>query len=175
MKESGIWPGKWEGWTYVQEMPRRYASTVRWKSNVAIVVRDLEGRIIDRQELHNQIKDVGLNILRDALNGTVAEIRYLAWGTDSTANATNQTKLVAESGRKAVTTQAAGGTGVMVTTTYIAPYEAIVSIEELGWFAGTGATAVADSGVLVSRVLYSRAKTALESIQVVRTDTFTEV
>lgn len=149
--------------------------TIRLKTNVTVIVRDLDGNVIDQQELHNQIKTVGLNLIRDALNGADAEIKYLAWGTDSTANALGQTKLVAESGRKAVTTQVAGGTGVMVTTTYIAPYEAIVSIEELGWFAGAAATATVDTGVLVSRVLYSRAKTALESIQVVRTDTFTEV
>jgi hypothetical protein len=148
---------------------------VCWKGHVTMIVyRD--GVEVDRQEIENQIKTIGLNLIRDALNGADAEIKYLAWGSDSTANAIGQTTLVAEFGRKAITSQAAGGTGVLTTNCYIAPYEGVgTTIEEIGWFAGSAATAVADSGVMVARILYSRAKTQLESILSVRTDTFTDV
>lgn len=147
-----------------------------WKGHVTMIVYDLQGKEIDRQEIDNQIKDVGLVMIAGALNGTDAEIKYLAWGSSSTANATNQTTLVAEEGRKLITSQAAGGTGVMTTTCYIAPYEGLEdTIEEIGWFAGAAATATKDTGILVARILYSRAKTALESILSVRTDTFTDV
>lgn len=146
-----------------------------WKGHVTMIVYDLEGNEIDRQEIDNQIKTAGLNLMAGALNGSDAEIKYLAWGSDSTANDVAQTKLVAEEGRKLITSQAAGGTGVMTTTCYISPYEGLeATIEELGWFAGA-ATAVKDSGTLVARILYSRAKTNLESVLSIRTDTFTDV
>ena len=149
-----------------------------WRSEIRIIARDLKGNIIDDVTLKNQIKNVGLNLMRDGLSGAASstEIKYLAWGSSNTANAVNQTALVAEFGRKQITSQEAGSTGVVTTTCYIAPNEGNrTKIEELGWFAGSGATAIANSGVLVARVLYSRTKSALESLQVIRTDTFTEV
>jgi hypothetical protein len=149
---------------------------VHWKGHVTMIVYDLQGREIDRQEIDNEIKTVGLTLIAGALNGVDAEIKYMAWGSSAADNAVSQTKLVAELGRKAVTSQAAGTAGVMTTNTYIAPYEAnTTTIEELGWFAGSAATATKDTGVLIARVLYSHAKTALESILCVRTDTFTDV
>lgn len=147
-----------------------------WKGHITMIVYDLQGNEIDRREIDNQIKTVGLNLMRDCLAGGTPHIKYLAWGSSSTANDIAQTKLVAEEGRKAVTTQAAGGDGVLTTTTYIAPYEGLeATIEELGWFAGDTATAAVDTGILIARILYSRAKTNLESILSVRTDTFTDV
>jgi hypothetical protein len=119
----------------------------------------------------------GLNLIRDALaNGTSIEIKYLAWGSSNAALSVNQHTLGAEFGRKAVTAQVAGATGILDTTTYISPSEANTpKIEEIGWFAGPTATAVANTGILVARVLYSKQKTNLESIQSSRTDTLTDV
>jgi len=149
-----------------------------WSSNIRIIIRNLDGSIKDVVELHNKINDLDLNMMRDALKGTVTDLKlhYMAWGSDDTAPAAGDTKLIAEFGRKLVTLQEAGATGILVTTTYVAPYEGNEeTIEELGWFAGPLASAVVDTGVLVGRVLYSRAKTELESLQVERTDTFSEV
>lgn len=149
-----------------------------WRGWVRIIVRDLDGRVIEDVTLRNQIKNVGLNLVRDGLSGAVSssEIKYLAWGKSDTANNPGQTTLVDEFGRKAVTSQEAGSTGVLNTTTYISPQEGNdYAIKELGWFAGSGATIAKDSGVLVARVLYSHTKTALESIQTIRTDTLSEV
>lgn len=148
-----------------------------WKGRAEITVYGPEGEVKEVRVVENQIKSVGLNMMRDLLSGalTDGEIKYMAWGSSNTANSAAQTKLVAEFGRKAVTSQAAGATGVLTTTTYISPQEGTeATIEELGWFAGATATATADTGIMVGRVLYSRAKTALESVQVVRTDTLTE-
>ena len=145
---------------------------------VEITVYGPDGQPIDIVILKNKITTVGLNMLRDIIGGLIAdaEIKYLAWGSDNTAVSAAHTTLVAEFGRKLVTSQAAGAAGIVTTTTYIAPYEANApKVEELGWFAGVGATGVADSGIMVGRVLYSRDKTAIESWNVVRTDTFTEV
>ena len=149
-----------------------------WGDIVEITVCGPDGKPIEIVTLKNKITTVGLNMLRDMIYAAIndAEIKYLAWGSDNTAVSAAHTTLVAEFGRKLVTSQAAGAAGIVTTTTYIAPYEANApKVEELGWFAGVGATAVADSGIMLGRVLYSRDKTAIESWNVVRTDTFTEV
>ncbi len=154
-------------------------SNIIMKTNIKVIARNLQGKITDVQEIHNLIMTVGKNMLRGALDGSVTDlkIKYMGVGSDNTGTNVVQTTLIAEIMRKAVTVQAAGGTGVMVTTTYIAPYEAVdpPQIEELGWFCGADADGDADSGIMISRVLYSRAKTELESLQIVRTDTFSEV
>lgn len=148
------------------------------KTNIRVITFDLKGNIIDIWKSHNLIMSVGKNMFRDALKGAVSdlEIKRLAWGSDNTAPAVGQTTLVVEFGRKAITQQEDGATGVLVTTTYIAPYEANGSrIEELGWFAGVDATDTINTGIMISRVLYSRQKTNLESLQIERTDTISEV
>ena len=76
-----------------------------------------------------------------------------------------------ETFRKQVTSQAAGAVGVTITNLYVAPEEAVGTIEEIGFFSGSSASATTDSGTLFARVLYSRTKTAVESIQIERTDT----
>lgn len=137
---------------------------------------DKFSEIVDVVETHNMIMNVGLNMIRDVLRGAVTDgkIKILAWGTDATAEAAGQSNLVAESGRKAVTQQTAGTTGRVLTTTYIAPNDGVgITIRELGWFAGAAATATANSGIMVARLLYTKVKTNLESIQVDRTDIFT--
>lgn len=148
----------------------------RWVTNIKVTVFDLEGQIIDIQEFHNLITTVGLEMVRDFLKGTVADgqIKYMALGSDSTAPALADTTLGTETFRKANTAQVTSGDDALITTTYVSPSENAVQIEEIGWFAGTAAGAGANSGIMVSRVLYSRLKTTLESIQVVRTDTHAE-
>jgi hypothetical protein len=144
--------------------------------NIKVIVRDLEGNILDVQEFHNLITTDGLNMFRDGLKGDVTdlEIKYLAVGDDDTAPALGNSDLGNETFRKATTSQSTPADGQHTHTTYIAPGEAVGAIEELGWFAGAAAGAGAGSGIMISRVLYSRTKTALESIQVERTDTFAE-
>jgi hypothetical protein len=123
--------------------------------------------------VENQIKSVGMDMMRDLLGGAIStgQIRYLAWGSSDEANDPAQTKLVAEFGRKQITSRSNGLTGILYSTTYIGPTEGTEQkIEELGWFAGAGATDDPDTGILVGRILYSRQKSALEALQVVRTD-----
>jgi len=144
-----------------------------WSGKVKIEIFNLDGSIKEVVNLENEVKNGALNAVRDLLKGTVQslQILYMAWGSSATANTKSQTQLVAEFGRKAITAQADGATGVETTTTYISPYEGnTATIEELGWFAGT-ATSTPNSGLMLARVLYHRAKTNLESIVVTRTDT----
>ena len=151
--------------------------TIAWQPQIRITVRDLAGHVIDVVERSNLIVTVGFSMLRDCLQGVVAdaEIKYVAVGSDSTAPALADTVLGTETFRKAVTSFSNPSATSLKTIMYIAPAEAVGAIAEIGWFAGAAAGAGADTGILVGRVLYSRVKTALESIQVERTDTFSEV
>jgi len=149
-----------------------------WRYNVKITAFDLDGNIKDVQEFHNLIMTVGKNMFRDGLQGVITDLKIKRLGIGGTATAVNiaQTTLISEFFRKAVTSYAPGATGILVSTTYIAPYEANTPrIEELGWFCGVLATDTANSGIMISRVLYSKQKTELESLQIARTDTISEV
>lgn len=153
-------------------------TTIHWLQNIEIAILNLDGSTKEIIHFHNSIMNVAINAFRDGLHGTATDlqIKYLAWGSSSTAVNVAQTALVAEFGRKAITSQVNGGTGELVTLTYIAPTEANTpKIEELAWFAGPLATATPDSGIIVARVLYSHQKTNLEAIQAARTDAFVGV
>ena len=145
-----------------------------WRATIRVNSFDLDGNLIDVVEFPNLITNVGKNLVRDSFDGGVTDlaIKYMGWGTSSTAPAAGQTTLVAESGRKAVTSQADGAAGIIDTTVYLGPDDANVAIEELGWFSGSAASATADSGAMIARTLYSKNKTNLESVSVVRTDTW---
>ncbi len=151
-------------------------SKFKWIHNVRVTARDLDGNILDVQNLHNLITTVGLGMIIDGLDGDVSdfEIKYMGVGDDNTAPAIGQTALVNETFRKATTSTSQPTASSMTHVTYIAPAEAVGTIEELGWFAGAAAGAGADSGIMIARALYSRNKTNLESVQVERTDTIAE-
>jgi len=145
---------------------------IPWRGKIRVISIFRDGtKQVD--ELENLITDAGKNLLRDVLDGTVTdgEIKYVALGDNNTVPASSDTKLGNEFFRKQVTKQETGATGELTTTVYIAPYEANQQIEEIGWFAGAEATSTKDSGVLIARVLYSKNKTELESLQIERTDT----
>lgn len=134
-------------------------------------------RLYETRRTRNLIVTVGFNFVRDVLEDTSmnAGVRFMAWGTGSTAPAAADTKLDVENGRKVVTSFTDGTVGKKTITTYLAPDDANVTIEEFGWFATSTATATADSGVLYARVLYpggAHTKTNLESIQIDHSSTF---
>lgn len=154
----------------------KISGRIQRRENIKITVRDLDDNIIEVREYSNLIPTVGLEMWIDALKGDISdlEIKYTAIGDDNTAPALADTTLGNETFRKAVTTISKTDSTTLLTTTYIAPDEAVGTIEEIGWFCGAAAGAGADTGILLSRVLYSRNKTALESIQIERTDTIAE-
>ena len=100
--------------------------------------------------------------------------RYLALGKDGgeilPLNGTNS-KLGQEVFRKQFTTVERTGTTV-TRTVIINSDEANHHIKEIGIFAGSQATATADSGIMVSRVLFDYDKDELESIKITRIDSF---
>jgi hypothetical protein len=138
-----------------------------WLGQYEILVGD------ERFIINNIITDAGLNMMRNALNGelTSTEIRYLALGTSSTAVSATQTQLGAEIFRTPFINTVKPDVGQLEKTAVVLDSEAVASIQEIGIFAGSTATNVSNSGIMISRVLYARNKTNLESIQIVRRDT----
>ena len=152
--------------------------TIKLSTNIKVIARDLDGNITDVKEIANLITTVGLQMLRDALNNvaTVADcmIKYVEVGTGSTAPALADVALDNFLFRKLMTSRSTPSTYTTKCTVYIAPGEAIGAIEEIGWWAGAACGAGEATGIMIARVLYTRNKTALESLQIERTDTITE-
>jgi len=144
---------------------------------IEFTVFDLDGSVIETRTIKNMITDVWFNYVRDAMLGLQndLEIKYMAVGDSVVVPAKSDYKLGNERFRKPLTKkESQTSVGRMRSTTYLAPYEAVFQIGEIGFYGGN-ATDTKDSGVLLARVLYSRNKTSLESIQVVRTDEFRRV
>lgn len=145
----------------------------KWRGRIRVISTFADGtQQID--EFDNLITDAGRNFLRDVLSGTIpdGEIKHIALGSDSTEPTVADTALGNERFRKQITKQTPLGTGQLLTTAYISSAEANnFAIAELGWFAGPDSTDEPGTGVLLARVLYSKQKSQLESLQIDRIDT----
>jgi len=143
-----------------------------WLGEWEIIITHKDGTI-EKEKLKNRITNVGLNMLRDALYGDVSdcEIKYIALGTDDTALNDADTQLGSEEFRTEDISKVKPSVGRVQNTYIVTDNEAVVNIREIGLFAGATAGAGADTGIMISRILWSRDKTNLESIQFVRIDT----
>ena len=123
--------------------------------------------------ISNRLMNAVLDDLAECYQGTAPdlEIKYLALGTGNTAVTNSDTTLDTEIFRTPVTSQTKTGTGAVQTDFVVLDSEAVASIEEVGIFGGASATASADTGVLISRILWSKVKTNSEELNIVRTDT----
>lgn len=152
----------------------RFKHTIKWTGDIYIVSTHIDGKK-EYEHIRNMIMLDGKNMVRDALKSSSPvdmKIKYCALGNSTTAVANTQHKLVNEMFRQQITQQTAGTDGVVNTVTYIAPFDATTfTTEEIGWFAGSTASSTKDSGVMVARVLYHRAKSSLESLTITRQDT----
>ena len=133
------------------------------------------GKLFKHDIIKNIITDVALNKEIEILLGNAPdmEIEYMAFGTNNTAPAVTDTQLGAESGRFPPTI-AFSRTAIGVTegSFFLTSTDLVgVSIREIGVFCGSTATASANTGTLLSRILWSFNKTANDEIEIVRTDT----
>jgi hypothetical protein len=137
-----------------------------WEGSFIIKTKDSE------EIIKNRIMDSALSELIKVLQGlpTDLELLYLAVGTDNTAVTDNDTQLGNEIFRTQFTSSSITNTGELTSLAIILESEAIGTIEEIGIFAGSGASALANSGILVSRILWNRIKTSADEIQFTRID-----
>lgn len=144
-----------------------------WAGQFDVFVKTSDGDWEHDRTIKNTITDGGLNLLRDCLysNTTDAKIRYIAVGTSSATTLTTATKLNNEIFRKTIYSSTTVSTGSVQNVGIFFETEAVAQIEEIGIFAGSTASSTKDTGIMISRILYSRNKTNLESIQITRTDT----
>jgi hypothetical protein len=144
-----------------------------WLGEFDIFIKSQNGDWELDRTIKNTITDSGLNMLRETMRGIItdAEIKYIAVGTNNTAVSTSDTQLGTEVFRKAVYSKTAVSTGVLQTIAILTETEAVANIQEIGVFAGSTASITANTGIMISRILYNRNKTNLESIQIQRTDT----
>lgn len=122
--------------------------------------------------IYNKVMDTVLEQMVKSLQGTSPDlqIKYLALGTSNTAITTSDTQLGAEIFRTPITTQSAGGIGELATDFVVLDTEAVGTIEEIGIFGGTTAGSGANTGTLISRILWHKVKTSSEEISFRRTD-----
>ena len=142
-----------------------------WK----IIVLDAKTRLVKScTVVENHIMNESLDQMAEILIGTAPdfEIKYLALGTDSTDVTNADLTLGAEVFRIA---PAIGPTrmsvGVIQTEFTVLATEAVSTLEEIGIFCGSTASAAADSGLLMSRILWHHVKTNTEELAFIRTDT----
>lgn len=126
--------------------------------------------------MHNLIVTTGLGLARDAILGNESFlIAQVGLGAGPDAPVVGDVALGDERVRADILAREQIGSDTALTTAYVAPGIANdFIIKELGWFGGSLATEVIDTGVLISRILYDHTKTSLESIQIDRQDTFAE-
>jgi len=139
-----------------------------WQGLIEILVNGKFDAII-----YNRVMDEALDQLAKSLMGIAPdiEIKYLAVGTSNTAVTNTQTQLVAEIFRTPITVPASRtSVGVIQNEFVVLDSEAVAQIEEIGIFGGSTATAVADTGILISRVLWSKNKSNSEEISFKRID-----
>lgn len=124
------------------------------------------------ETVKNRIMDTVLEQLIACYKGDTPnlEIFYLALGTGNTAVTDSDTTLDTEIFRTAITTQTDVDTGEILTEFTVFDSEAVGLIEEIGIFGGSTATASADTGTLISRILWAKNKTNSEELVFRRTD-----
>jgi len=123
-------------------------------------------------KINNRVMNDVLDQMAELYQGNAAdlEIKYLALGTDNTPVTDTDATLGNEIFRTPIVSQSKVGTGEILTEFIVLDTEAVGNIEEIGIFGGTGATASADSGALISRILWPKVKSNSEEITFRRTD-----
>jgi len=97
------------------------------------------------------------------------EIKYLALGTGNATITDSDTVLDSEIFRTAPSAaHARVATGQIETSFTVLDTEAVGDLKEIGIFCGSSATGSADTGTLLSRVLWTKTKSASEELTIKR-------
>lgn len=134
-----------------------------------IIIKNVRENTIEKKIIKNRITDNAITELMLPLYTTASTpnmlIKYIAFGTSSTPVSTADTQLYAESSRFSPTVSPTKTTTGEVKTEFtILATEAVGQIEEIGIFCGDTASATANTGLMLSRILWSHNKTNTEEI-----------
>lgn len=125
--------------------------------------------------IKNIITDMALDREIEILLGNAPDmqIKYFAFGTDATTPLATDTQLGTEVGRFQPTTAFVNtGIGIVEGSVFITSSDLVgENIREIAIFCGSGATSSANTGTMLSRILWTFNKTANDEIEIVRTDT----
>ena len=137
-----------------------------------------DGKLAERIHLKNLLTTVSQTARVQQLLGTynggsdALEIKYFAFGDDTTPPAVSDVTLGNELFRKQITTITASG-GNVQSIVNLGSAEANFTIREIGVFCGPLATATANSGTLLARVAVNIPKNSNITMNIVRTDVCT--
>lgn len=145
---------------------------INWSGQFIIQTKDLKNGTVKTEIINNKVMDIVLNRLVRALQGVTPdlEIKYLALGTSNIPVTTSDTKLGNEIFRTPISNQELTATGELTTDFVVLDNEAIGSIREVGIFGGNTATSAPNTGILISRILWSKEKTSSEELNFKRID-----
>lgn len=146
---------------------------LKLKGEWTIEIR-VRGELVKTVELKNQLTNLYRNSILNQLKGdafTSLEIKYMAVGTDATPATATDTQLGAEIFRS-VPTYKTVENGYTQTIWVLTDLQANQHLREVGVFAGN-ASATADSGMLLSRVVIDIEKTDVMEITFIRRDIVT--
>lgn len=115
----------------------------------------------NRDVVENRVMDPVLDALVNVFKGTAPDlqIKYLAIGDGTTAVTNTDTQLVNERFRVQITAQTNPSTGRLKNSFTILANEAVFTWQEVGIFGGSTASSTANTGTLISRILYTKEKT----------------
>ena len=147
------------------------------KGHYTIQAIDRKGSILWQREVDNMLMNTVKAFYKTALVSESSpgfKLKYFAFGDGTTAPSRNQTQLASEKFRKQTTafdTSAASSVKSTIVVGYDDANDFI--IREIGAFCGDGATAAANTGIMLSRVVLSEPIEKNENMQlnIVRTDT----
>ena len=145
---------------------------INWSGQFIIKVKNLKTGEEKTEVIKNKVMDNVLNQLIGSLQGINPniEIKYLALGTSNTPVTTSDTKLGNEIFRTPIINQEITGIGELTTDFVVLDTEAVGSIREVGIFGGSTATSSLNTGILISRILWTKEKTSSEELNFRRID-----
>lgn len=146
---------------------------INWSGQFIIKVKNLKTGEEKTEVIKNKVMDNVLNQLIGSLHQGInpnIEIKYLALGTSNTPVTTSDTKLGNEIFRTPIINQELTATGELTTDFVVLDTEAVGSIREVGIFGGSTATSSLNTGILISRILWTKEKTSSEELNFKRID-----
>lgn len=145
---------------------------MKWSGTFIIETKNIETGQVKTEVIKNKVMDNVITQLIGTLQGnsTNLQIKYLALGTSNTPVTVTDTTLGTEIFRTPIITQSVTNVGELITDFIVLNEEAVANIEEIGIFGGSTATSTANTGTLISRILWTKVKTNSEELNFKRID-----